>query len=72
METGGSPEKEAEPVKITLGLKAILQALPAFQLNGDAKEVPEEVRIEFPFSLIESQLATGRVGLTPKVFEDFS
>jgi predicted regulator of Ras-like GTPase activity (Roadblock/LC7/MglB family) len=68
--TGGSPEVETEPAKIKLGLKAILQALPAFQLNGDAKEVPEEVRIEFPFSLIESQLATGRIGLTPKVFEE--
>jgi predicted regulator of Ras-like GTPase activity (Roadblock/LC7/MglB family) len=70
METKGSPAIEIEPAKIKLGLKAILQALPAFQLNGDAKEVPEEVRIEFPFSLIESQLATGRVGLSPKVFEE--
>ena len=53
-----------------MGLTSILQALPAFQLSGDTKEVPEDVRIEFPFSLIESQLATGRVALTPKVFEE--
>ena len=66
----GSSEKETQPAKIKLGLKAILQALPAFQLSGDAKEVPEEVGIEFPFSLIESQLATGRVALAPKVFEE--
>jgi predicted regulator of Ras-like GTPase activity (Roadblock/LC7/MglB family) len=66
----GSREKEINPAKITLGLKAILQALPAFQLSGDAKEVPDEVRIEFPFSLIESQLTAGRVALAPKVFEE--
>ena len=66
----GAGEKETQPATIKLGLKSILQALPAFQLSGDTKEVPEDVRIEFPFSLIESQLATGRVALTPKVFEE--
>jgi predicted regulator of Ras-like GTPase activity (Roadblock/LC7/MglB family) len=67
---GAAGEKEPQPAKIKLGLKSILEALPAFQLSGDAGEVPKDVVIEFPFSLIESQLATGRVALTPKVFEE--
>ncbi|MEP6685916.1 MAG: hypothetical protein ABJB22_03990 [Verrucomicrobiota bacterium] len=68
--SGGSGETEPQPAKIKLGLKSILAALPAFQLSGDAKEVPDEVGIEFPFLLIEAQLAAGRIALAPKVFEE--
>jgi predicted regulator of Ras-like GTPase activity (Roadblock/LC7/MglB family) len=56
-------------MKIGLPLKPILQALPPFQLSGDPASVPEEARAEFPFSLIEPQLAVGRIAVTPKVFE---
>ncbi|MDP9254438.1 MAG: roadblock/LC7 domain-containing protein, partial [Verrucomicrobiota bacterium] len=55
--------------KISFALKPILQSLPVFELSGDPKEVPEDARIEFPFSLIESQLVTGRVAVAPEVFE---
>jgi predicted regulator of Ras-like GTPase activity (Roadblock/LC7/MglB family) len=55
--------------KISLALKAILQSLPVFELSGDPKEVPEETRVEFPFSLIHSQLSTGRVAVPPELFE---
>ena len=58
---------EAE-VKIVLSLKPILQALPPFQLSGDPGSVPADTLIELPFSLIEPQLASGRVSLTPDVF----
>lgn len=60
-------EAKAE-VKIALALKPILQALPPFQLSGDPGSVPADTLIELPFSLIEPQLASGRVSLTPEVF----
>jgi predicted regulator of Ras-like GTPase activity (Roadblock/LC7/MglB family) len=60
-------ESKAE-VKITLALKPILQGLPPFQLDGDPGSVPAEAQIELPFSLIEPQLAAGRIIVTPEIF----
>jgi len=62
--------KEDDGLKISLPLKIVLQNLPAFQLNGDPDDVPDDVEIEFPFSLIEPQLALGRVTVTPLQFEE--
>ena len=68
-ETPVAPATESKPeVKITLALKPILQGLPPFQLGGDPGSVPAEAQIELPFSLIEPQLAAGRITLTPEVF----
>ena len=55
-------------VKIVLPLRMILQTLPPFQLEGDPATVPEDARIELPFSLIEPQLALGRISILPGVF----
>ena len=55
--------------KISLALKPILQSLPVFELSGDPKEVPDESRIEFSLSLIQSQLPSGRVAIAPELFE---
>jgi predicted regulator of Ras-like GTPase activity (Roadblock/LC7/MglB family) len=55
--------------KVVLALKPILQGLPPFQLSGDPSSVPAEAQVELPFSLIEPQLAVGRISVTPKVFE---
>ena len=63
-----TPAPSAE-VKIALPLKPILQGLPPIQLNGDPGTVPAEARVEFPFALIEPQLAVGKIAVTPKVFE---
>jgi hypothetical protein len=60
--------KESE-AKIALALTTILEEVPAFQLNGSPAAVPEEVRVEFPLSLIEPQLASGRVVISPKVLQ---
>jgi predicted regulator of Ras-like GTPase activity (Roadblock/LC7/MglB family) len=68
MPTMGDRERHAEK-KISLALKPILQNLPVFELTADPKEAPEHARIEFPFSLIESQLITGRVVVSPALFE---
>jgi predicted regulator of Ras-like GTPase activity (Roadblock/LC7/MglB family) len=63
-----SPASPAE-VKIVLPLLPILRSLPSFQLTGDPSSVPAEARLELPFSLIEPQLAAGRISVTAKVFE---
>ena len=55
-------------VKISLLLKPVLQALPPFQMAGDVTAVPDDVRFELPFSLIEAQLASGRVSVKPDEF----
>jgi predicted regulator of Ras-like GTPase activity (Roadblock/LC7/MglB family) len=59
----------AGEVKIKLALKSIVQELPPMQWSSEAGSVSEAARIEFPFSLIEPQLAAGRVSVTAKVFE---
>lgn len=64
-----APVPESKPeVKITLALRPILQGLTPFQLNGDPGSVPPETVVELPFSLIEPQLASGRISLTPAAF----
>jgi predicted regulator of Ras-like GTPase activity (Roadblock/LC7/MglB family) len=68
-ETPVAPATESEAeVKITLALQPILQGLPPFQLGGDPGGVPAEAQIDLPFSLIEPQLAAGRITVTPEVF----
>lgn len=62
------PASPAE-VKILLPLLPILRNLPPMQLTGDPGNVPAEARLELPFSLVEPQLATGRISVTAKVFE---
>ncbi len=60
----------AEVAKISLGLRTILQNMPAFQLTGSFEGVAEDVRIELPLSLVESQLAGGRIAVPVKTFRD--
>src|SRR4029077_7092305 len=54
-------------VTITLALKPILQGLLPSQIDGDVGSVSAEAQIEIPFSLIEPQLAAGRVAIAPAV-----
>jgi predicted regulator of Ras-like GTPase activity (Roadblock/LC7/MglB family) len=60
-------ENKAE-IRISLPLKPIMAALPPFHLSGDPGSVPAEAQVELPFSLIEPQLASGRVAVPPEVF----
>jgi len=78
---GGSPARPAREVgaassppkrdetKIALALNRLLQEVPAFQLNGSPSAVPENVRVELPLSLIQPQLASGRVVISPTVLQ---
>ena len=63
---------EAAPTnaKISLGLRAVAQNMPSFQLHRPADTVAADVRFELPLSLVESQLATGRVAVPVKTFRD--
>src|SRR5450755_2661423 len=58
-------------LKISLPLKPILMAVPPFQLTADIKDIPDEVRVEVPFSLVEPQLASGRISLKADEFANF-
>ena len=67
------PEKPRPAVKkdepmVALTLQVIMKNLPAFQLSGTLPEIPADVRVQLPCSLIEPQLPSGRVALDPKVF----
>jgi predicted regulator of Ras-like GTPase activity (Roadblock/LC7/MglB family) len=60
---------KGEERKIALSLLAVLQELPAFQLNGSPEAVPDDARVELPLSLIQPQLAIGRVVVSPTVLQ---
>jgi predicted regulator of Ras-like GTPase activity (Roadblock/LC7/MglB family) len=45
-----------------------LRNLPAFQLAGELPEIGDDNFIELPYSVIEPQLASGRVAIEPKLF----
>jgi len=55
---------------ITLALKPLLQNVPAFQLNGDPSGVGEDVQVQFPLSLVQPQLVSGRVVVPAKTFHE--
>src|SRR5947207_2753260 len=46
---------------ITLSVKAVLQNLPTFQLNGYVGSVPEEERLKLPVERIETEFASGHL-----------
>jgi predicted regulator of Ras-like GTPase activity (Roadblock/LC7/MglB family) len=54
---------------ISLALKPILQNVSAFQLQGDTAIFPDDARVDFALSLIEPQLASGRIAVAPEVFQ---
>jgi predicted regulator of Ras-like GTPase activity (Roadblock/LC7/MglB family) len=63
-----APVESKAEIMISLPLKPIMQGLPPFQISGNAGSVPAEAQVELPFSLIEPQLASGRIAITPEAF----
>lgn len=61
--------KAQDDVKMTLPLQPVLQNIPPFQLSGSTASVPDDARISLPLSLIQPQLASGRIAIEPKVFQ---
>ena len=73
VENEPSPSQPAEPVTkenevVRLRLNVCLRNLPAFQLSGSLPEISDDVVMELPYSVIEPQLASGRVAIDPKLF----
>jgi hypothetical protein len=64
-----SPEPGVGESKIVLPLQMILNDLPGFQLNGSPTNVPADAQVEFSLSLIEPQLASGKINVPARVFE---
>jgi predicted regulator of Ras-like GTPase activity (Roadblock/LC7/MglB family) len=63
------PQQPTEQ-KISLALEPILENLTPFQLLGEPGEIPSIARVELPFSIVEPQLASGRVVITPAQFAE--
>jgi predicted regulator of Ras-like GTPase activity (Roadblock/LC7/MglB family) len=69
--TAPSPDMASKvEEKIELPLRIVLQNLPAFQRQGDPSLAPEDVKISLQFAPLAEQLATGRVTVSPKVFQE--
>lgn len=63
------PGKQSDTgVEITLPLKPILRGLSPSQFSGDDNSLPAETQVALPFSLVEPQLAAGRIAISPEVF----
>jgi len=56
--------------KISLGLQPVVRNMPSFQLHRTAESVAPEARIELPLTLVESQLASGRIVVPIKLFQE--
>ncbi|HWY40462.1 MAG TPA: hypothetical protein VNX27_06675 [Chthoniobacterales bacterium] len=68
-----TPDLVSEPAPgaptISFSLKAVLQNLPAFQLTGDVATIPDDARVTLPLTVVEPQLASGRVSIAPDIFQ---
>src|SRR5215471_237676 len=67
-ESKPAPVPAKDEAQIKLSLKAVFKNLPAFQLSGDVSAVSDDAQIALPLSLVESQLAGGRVSVPSDLF----
>src|SRR5262249_37937995 len=56
-----SPPPTKDETLIRLSVKTVLKNLPAFQFGGDVTSVADDAQVALPLSLIEPQLASGRI-----------
>jgi hypothetical protein len=63
-------EPVREDVNVAFSLRVLLKNLPAFQLQGDPNLAPEDATVVLPLSLMAEQLASGRVAISSKVFQE--
>jgi len=64
-----SPPPTKDETLIRLSVKTVLKNLPAFQFGGDVTSVADDAQVALPLSLIEPQLASGRISIAPDVFQ---
>ena len=55
--------------RLQLPLSKILRGIAPTQLTGPRDEVPETARIEVPFSIVQPQLSSGKVSISPSQFQ---
>jgi len=56
-------------LRLQLPLSKILRGIAPTQLTGPRDEVPETARIEVPFSIVQPQLSSGKVAISPSQFQ---
>jgi predicted regulator of Ras-like GTPase activity (Roadblock/LC7/MglB family) len=56
--------------KVSLGLRAVVQNMPSFQLHRSADSVAADAHVELPLALVESQLSSGRIAVPIKLFHE--
>ncbi|MEP6822863.1 MAG: hypothetical protein ABI946_10985 [Chthoniobacterales bacterium] len=66
-----APAAPVDLGNLTLPLKPILQNVLPLQLTREITGVSDEAEIEIPFALLQPQLASGRVCLTPEQFAKY-
>ncbi len=66
---GTPPGASSGGPRISLPLVNILRGIAPAQLSGAREEVPETVRIEIPFSVVQPQLSLGKVAISPSQFQ---
>ena len=54
--------------RVRLSLRRVFESIPPFQLTGSVEHVPEDAKIELPFSILEPQLSLGRAAISPAQF----
>ncbi len=75
-EITAAPVLQAKPAAVVpegpglhLSLQSVLRAISPFQLSAPTSAVPDTAEIEIPFSIIEPQLSSGRIAISPAEFE---
>jgi predicted regulator of Ras-like GTPase activity (Roadblock/LC7/MglB family) len=54
--------------QVRLPLRNVLRGISPFQLTGPVDAVPDSAMVEIPFSIVEPQLALGRIAVAPAQF----
>ena len=64
-----SGKTEFSVPRLRLPLRPILRGIAPFQLSGPIDDVVEGAMLELPFSIVEPQLAIGRIAISPAQFQ---
>jgi len=64
-----APDFSSAGPRISIPLRNILRNVAPFQLSGAIEGVPESAQVEIPFSIVQPQLALGRVAISPAQFQ---
>jgi predicted regulator of Ras-like GTPase activity (Roadblock/LC7/MglB family) len=63
------PEVSKSGPQIRLPLRSILRGIAPCQLSGPTDSVPEDEVIELPFAIVQPQLSSGKISISPAQFQ---